>query len=425
MKKKLLILLLSATLLLILFILGCDNTSTQDENTLTLLAKTSDIEQVYIQRIIDQYVTQTGNEINITTIENASFDKEASTMFDQGNIPDLFIHFNDAELSHYNVSENFYYMNNESWLDELTDASKAYCLDDNENILGLPFWENSISGCYYNKTILDNLGLRPAYTQEEFNVLCQTLKDVGYTPMYWSANGCNWMFQFGLDPIFADNPELLEKLNKNEITYADIPKVRDMIEWLDNANKKGWFNTDYATATWDNIAPAMGNGESVTLFAWDTWFSMNLAEKNKYSTDDFALMPVFMNTTTKGTYEGGNLAMIMANKNSPRLNQALDFLSFCAKPENYNVAFDGISTVNCFKNQTTNIQASMVTDAMVSIETNQRVSTAWPRIIGYKQDDVGAAVLEMFQGKVDVDGCIKLMDEYRINAAKEMNTEGF
>lgn len=33
-----------------------------------------------------------------------------------------------------------------------------------------------------------------------------------------------------LDPIFADNPRLLEQLNKNEITYAYIPAVENMDE---------------------------------------------------------------------------------------------------------------------------------------------------------------------------------------------------
>ncbi len=30
-------------------------------------------------------------------------------------------------------------------------------------------------------------------------------------------------YQFGMDPIFADE-ELLEKLNTNQITYAEIPE---------------------------------------------------------------------------------------------------------------------------------------------------------------------------------------------------------
>lgn len=424
MKKILISLFIFIT---ILSIAGCgEKASEEDENTLTLMAQTSYTGANYIQRIIELYEKSTGNKIKIISFDASEYEEKASKAFEDGDIPDLFTHFNDANLSGYNISENFYYMNDQPWVDELVESVKDYSCDDSGNILGLPFWENSISGCYYNKKILDDLGLRAAYTQAEFDTLCSTLKSIGYTPLYWaSSTGCNWMFQFGLDPIFADNPELLERLNSNEITYADIPAVKDMITWLDNAKKQGWFNNDYEVSGWDAIAPAMENGEAVFIFVWDTWFDTDFSDGGKYNRDDFALMPIFMNTVETGTYEGGNMDMLMVNKNSEKLQMALDFLSFCAMPENYNVAFDGVPTINCFKNQTTNIQDKMVTDAEASVKANHRVSTAWPKIIGYKQDDVGAAVLQMFQGKVDVEGCIKLMDDCRIAAAKELGAEGF
>lgn len=426
MKKRFLPLLLAVlTLLVTTSLTGCEGKSdAQAKNTITLLTKGDD-NPTYIQRIIALYEEKTGNHIEVNIIETPEFEKKATEIFERGDIPDILIHFNDANLAHFNVPDNFYYMNDEPWVDELTEGAKAYCLDSEGNLLGLPFWENSLSGCYYNKTLLDELGLKPASTQTEFDALCRALKSVGHTPMYWAASGCNWMFQFGLDPIFADDPELLKRLNKNEITYADIPKVADMVEWLDEANRQGWFNSDYEESKSEDLASAVANGEIATIFIWDTWFTTDLKEGGKYSAEDFALMPVFMNTEETGTYEGGNMGMIMANKNSERLELILDFLSFCATPENYNVAFEGIATVNCFKNQTTIIQSDMVSNARASIEAHQRVSTAWPKILGYKQEDVGAAVLKMFRGEVDVAGCVKLMDEYRIAAARELGAEGF
>lgn len=427
MKKKIIRLFFTWVMLIFLIgLTGCGNHSENpSENTLTLLIKKSDIEKVYIQRMIQLYEEKTGGKVEQIVIPDVDFEEESAKRIQRGEVPDLFLHFNNSSLNYFHVSENFYYMNNEKWIDELTDGARVYCLDSEGNILGLPFWESSVSGCYYNKKLLNELGLKPAATQAEFDALCQALKSIGYTPMYWAANGCNWMFQFGLGPIFADNLELLEQLNQNQITYADIPEVVQMVEWLDNANKKGWFNHDYADTDWDAIAPAMEKGDAVCVFIWDTWFSTDFQENDLYLSEDFALMPVFMNTADRGTYEGGNMNMLMVNKNSERLELALDFLSFCANAENYNVAFDGVFTVNCFKGQTTNIQSSMVTDAMVSIQENQRPSVVWPKIIGYKQDDVGAAVLKLFQGEVDVAGCIKLMDEYRITSAKELGAEGF
>ncbi len=408
------------TLAVTFFLTSCG----QDEDgiTLTLMGKKSDLEKSYMTNIFEHYEKSTGNKLDIISYEDKDYETEASEKFEKGEAPDIFLHFHNSDLGRFNIPDNFYYLNNEDWVSDLTDNARAYCRDNEGHLLGLPFWENSVSGCYYNKTILDSLGLKPATTQAEFNVLCQVLSDTGYTPICWPADGCSWMIQFGLDPVFADNPSLLKKLNNKEITFADIPAVKAMTQWIADAANKGWFGSDYLKDGWDDISPALSSGKAVMTFIWDTWFYTDFEKGEKYSLDDFALMPIFMNTADKGTYEGGNLNMMMVNKNSGQLKAALEFLSFCAQKENYNIAFDGISTVNCFKGQTTNIQSKMVTDASASIRKNERVSTAASRIAGYSADDMASAFVSMFQKETDVAGCIRLMDNYRIKEAGKWET---
>lgn len=407
------------------FLTSCKGTDHSDGVTLSLVGKKSDLEKSYMTSIFEQYETATGNKLKIIPYEDSEFEDSASELFAAGEAPDLFMHFHNADLSRFEVSENFYYLNEEAWVEDLTDSAAAYCRDAEGNLLGLPFWENSVSGCYYNKTVLDSLGLKPATTQKEFDVLCQALVATGITPLCWPADGCSWMPQFGMDPIFADDPSLLEKINHNEISYADIPQMRDMVQWLSDAAQKGWFGADYLETGWDEISHDMASGKAVMTFIWDTWFYTDLEPEGTYTVDDFAVMPVFMNTVPEGTYEGGNLNMMMVNKNSEHLDEALEFLSFCATPEHYNAAFDGISTVNCFKGQTTNIQSQMVTDAEESIAGKERVSTASTRIIGYSAVTMKDLLNDMFRGKLDVDSCLQRMDESRIAAARGQGAEGF
>lgn len=424
-KRHFTLLILTAVLLLTSCSENHKKTDNTNNNSLTIMGRKSDMEKSYMTRIFDKYKTDTGNKLNIVAFEDDEFETDAAKKFADGNAPDIFMHFNNADLKRFDVANNFYYLNNEDWVADLTNSSRAYCQDKEGNLLGLPFWESSVSGCFYNKTLLDSLGLKPAATQAEFDMLCQVLADIGYTPICWPADGCTWMFQFGLDPIFADDPSLLEKLNKNEISYSDIPAVTKMVKWVSDAADKGWFGSNYLENGWSDISLIMGSGKAVMTFIWDTWFYTDFEKGNKYSVDDFALMPAFMNTADSGTYEGGNLNMMMVNKNSKRLDKALEFLSFCASPENYNIAFDGISTVSCFKEQTTNIQSSMVTDAGASIASNERVSTAASKIIGYSADDVSAAFDRMFNKKTDVAGCVRLMDDYRVKEAKKQGEAVF
>ena len=427
MMKKICYALLALCLASALVLTGCADMAENAGGsvTITVMGRKNDLAKSYMTSIFDQYEKATGNRIKPLPIEDAEFEAQAAGSFANGDVPDIFLHFHNSDLDRFDVKNNFLYLNDEDWVDELTDSSREYCLDEDGNLMGLPFWESSISGCYYNKTILDSLGLRPAATQSEFDVLCQAIKSAGYTPICWAADGSAWPVQFALDPIFADDPDLLKKINKNEITFSDIPEIADMARWIGGAAQNGWFGPNYLTQSIDDIGPVMSTGQAVMTFIWDTWFYTDLPEDGKYKIDDFALMPAFLNTTPNGTYEGGNLNMMMVNKNGKHVDDCLDFLDFCADKENYNKAFDGISTADCFKNQTTNIESPMVTDAAESVAANLRASTAASKILGYGDEDVTLALDALFRNETDAEGCVKLMDGYRTSAAASEGKDGF
>ncbi len=416
---------ITALILSIVLLVSFLLTSCSGGKTLTIMGKKSDMEKSYMTAVFKLYEEKTGNKIKVVSIEDVEFEATASQNIANGDVPDILMHFNNSDLHRFDVEKNFYYLNDEKWVSELTDSAKAYCLDSQGNLIGFPFWESSVSGCYYNKTLLDSLGLEPATTQAEFDTLCQTLADMGQTPICWAQDGCTWMAQFGLDPVFADEPELLEKLNNNEIKYSDIPQVRNMAAWIEKAADNGWFGTNYLKTGWSDISPALSSGKAVMTFIWDTWFYTDFEKDGKYTVDDFAVMPVFFNTVEGGTYEGGNLNMMMLNKNGDKLELAREFLEFCAEPENYNAAFDGISTVKCFNRETANIQSKMVTDAAASIAERERVSTAASKIVGYSAEDVASALENLLRKKTDAAGCVKIMDSLRTEEAKKQGAEAF
>lgn len=383
--------------------------SAQTDN-LSIVIKDDDMRD-YIDIAINMFEEETGNQVDLIIYESEEFDDKVKEAFAQGEGPDILLHYNNSLLEAIGL-DHFLVLNDQAWVDDLMDGSRAYCNDHDGNLLGLPFWESSVSGCYYNKTILEGMGLRMATTQSEFDTLCETLKSVGYTPLYW-GNKCGWFYQLGLDPIFADNPDLLKQLNDDEISYADIPEVRSMVQWIYDANEKGWL---YGTTNESDLADAsepLADGEVVMVDIWDTWFEESF-EPEKYSTSDFAIMPVFMGTADKGTYEGGNLNMMLVNKDGVHRDQAIEFLEFCASPSTYNKAFDGVPTGKVFKGENTNLTSDMIASAESSIASLQRVSSAEPKILGYSQEDLITCFSMLFKGEIDVDGCIAMMDEMRL-----------
>ncbi|MDO4547602.1 MAG: ABC transporter substrate-binding protein [Clostridia bacterium] len=417
---------LTTLILALILATACLAPAVAQGETITLMGNATDLAKSYMTSIISQYEQATGNKIDLISIDGTNFDTIATSKFATGDIPDIFQHFNDSNMNNYDVPNNFLYLNDQPWVSDLTQGAIEYSTDGDGNLLGLPYWESSVSGCFYNKTLFAELGLEPATNQAEFDELCQALTDNGHIAICWPTNGCSWMYQFALDPIFADDGgEKLERLNRNEIKYADIPEVKQMAEWVKMAADAGWFGYSYLTDGWSDITVLLGTGEAAMMYIWDTWFYTDFDESYGYTKDDFGIMPIFMGTCDEGTYEGGNLNMLMVNKNGSKVDLALEFLNFCATSEHYNEAFAGIATVSVFNNQTANIQSTMVTEAIDSINALQRTSTANPKIIGYTQPETGSAIQELLLGNVDADGCVNLMDEYRIATAKALGIEGF
>lgn len=436
MKKrtKQLLSILTCTTLALTSLAGCQTDKggssaskekSKDGVTLTLYGNADDAAKPYMKNIFKLYEEKTGNKIDVQGLDASNFESVCLTKFQTGDIPDVLMHFGGYSLDAYNPAENFVDFSDASWVSDVADTSIAQTKRDGI-VYGLPFWESSVSGCFYNKEIFEKQGLKVPTTQEEFDKVCQSLLDADIQPIYMAAAD-SWplLYQFGMDPIFKDAPTL-EKLNSNQITYSDIPEMNALMSWYKTSAEKGYFGKTVSTDTWDYGSEVLGTGEAAMIFCWDSWFDTDYDQDSyDYKSDDFGLMPIFMGTANEGTYEGGNNSLLLVNKNGKNLDTAKEFIEFCATPENYNKAFEGVATTPTFKKMTTNKLSSQYKGAEASIQKVGNASIANPEIIGFSQGDGGKCIQELLIGNVDVNGCLKLMDDARIKVAKSQNVNGF
>nr|WP_302135494.1 ABC transporter substrate-binding protein [uncultured Schaedlerella sp.] len=395
-----------------------------DGATLTLYCNADDMAKPYMQKIISMWEEESGNKIDQQGLDTDNAETIALTKFTTGDIPDLYVHFGNSNLKNFNPEENFVDWTDAEWVSDIQDSVLPQALY-NDKIIGLPFWEASNSGCFYNKKIFEELEISQPTTQEEFDKACDTLLENGIQPIYLAAAD-SWpiLYQFALDPVIEEHPEYLEQLNAGELTYAEIPEFTSMCEWFLSAAEKGYFGKNYASDTWDYCSEVLGTGEAAMMFCWDTWFDTDYdSESYDYVGEDFGIMPVFMGTCDEGTYEGGNVNLMMANKNGDHVEEAKDFINFMSEPDNYNEAFDGISTAAVFKGQTTNVNSSQYEENKESVDKLIRASSAQPKIVGYNQGEGGKALLQLMSGDISVEECIKLIDDDRIATLKSFEQE--
>lgn len=392
--------------------------------TLTLLANQDWVTKPYMKTIWQLYEEKTGNKLDIQAVPIDSGETIMKTKFATGEIPDIFMHFGGSGLAAYQPEKNFVDFSDAAWIPDVQD----YVLPQatyNDKVYGLPFWEASISGIIYNTEIFDKLGLAMPSTQAEFMAVCAALQSAGIDPMYLAFKD-TWplLYQFGVDNMFLDSA-VLNELNSNKLAYADIPAFKSMVQWYKDMADKGYFGEKFATNTWDGAPAALGEEKAAMMLAWDSYANSDLDVKYPGISSKFSIMPAFVGAVDGGSYEGPNVCLTFANKNSKNVSAAIEYVNFMANPANYNEAFRDFGTTPVFKGEYANKTTALYDSAADVIAQKTVASTAWPSVIGFTQVEGAKYIQECMLGISTVDECIAAMDNDRMEIAKAQQTPGF
>lgn len=379
--------------------------------TLTLWAQENELDRSYIRRALARYQKLGGNKLEITEIPADAFKETVARAFasPDADKPDLLLSYGGTNVEKFKPDDNFYDFTNAPWVQDLTATSINQTIY-NGKVIGLPHWEASISGTLYNKKLFQKYGLQPPSTQAEFMEVCRVLKEAGVTPVYLPYAGSSMLlYQLPLDTLVQDS-KIISGLNSGTGSYGDLPGMEKIVQWYRDMAQNGYFGEDYEQNDWDGMSPALESEKYAMMLCWDTW----LYSDYKGDPSDFGLMPAFIGVPDEGTFEGPNLALLIVNKNSPRLDAAVGFISFMADPYNYNVAFEGFYSAPVFRQQVGSISTPQYVEVERLIDKHFRSSTAWLRIRGFSQMDASfiQAYMKDNAGMTAAD-CIHSMDAAR------------
>ncbi|MCB9421739.1 MAG: extracellular solute-binding protein [Ardenticatenaceae bacterium] len=306
--------------------------------TLTYLVDDGETDQLLVHTFADAYMEL---HPNVTIeIENrpqgGDGDNVVKTRLATGEMTDVFFYNAGSLLQALNPSDTLVDLTNEPFMANVDDAFKQ-TVAQNGKVFGVPSQSSMGGGILYNKKVYEDLGLSVPLTWDEFAANNEIIKEAGIAPVI-ATFGDTWTSQlFVLADYYnvqAANPNFAEEFTANEAKYATTPAALAGFKYVQEGYDKGWYQQDFATATFNQGLEMLANGEGahypMLSFALPT-IATNWPDK----VNDIGF---FAQPGPDASSNGATIWMLSANyipltTTGEKLEVAKDFLAFTVSPE--------------------------------------------------------------------------------------------
>jgi raffinose/stachyose/melibiose transport system substrate-binding protein len=190
-------------------------------------------------------------------------DNLTKTKLSTGEMSDVFYYNSGSLLQALNPDQTLVNLADEDWVGDLTDDFKTVVSTDN-GLYGAPLGSSFAGAIVYNKPIYEELGLSIPTSWDEFMSNSAAIKAAGKVPIA-QTYGDTWTSQLFVLGDFANvmaaDPDWAEQYTANKRKYAEEPALAGF-QHQEDAYKAGYFNEDFASASYDDGARMVATGEA-------------------------------------------------------------------------------------------------------------------------------------------------------------------
>ncbi|MDO4336842.1 MAG: ABC transporter substrate-binding protein [Eubacteriales bacterium] len=219
-----------------------------------------------------------GIKVDLVTMPNEDIESVISTKLATNDPPDIFLANAPQCAEQYNASQTCEILDDEPWVERLAAADILKYSGDG-HIYAMPAYNPTtfFGGIYYNKEKMKELGYEDPKpeTMEEFWAILEDIKGQGVTPLYMTDADA-WTTQvwttMGWGVALDDQKDTIyEELLTNQIKFAEIPELVEILQELQDIYTKGYANENHASKSYDTAMAVIGNGESPMVIQGE-WF---------------------------------------------------------------------------------------------------------------------------------------------------------
>lgn len=399
-------------------------------STITLMASSDWVTDAEMQ-LGTNFEAATGIQVVYDLYQD---DVYLDTLFDKlgsDRSPDIFMTQSGLAIKNtYHLDKYAVDLSNEPWMTVYDTFSAAETSIDGHNY-GMSYFDNTTDYyMIYNKKLLSRAGVTEIpTTYDAFASMCQSVADTGVIPIYEPmADGWHQTMLFAETGQFLEKrePGMIEKLNDNTITFAEIDSLKLALEQIQNLALSGYMGKNFATDTYDNAEGYLANGEyAMCMLRPGMIHSIVSSEMNKgFTKEDFGIMllPICDNQILNVHPTGPSKYI---SSTSPNIDAAKLYLQYIAAKDSLQYVIDNANSVNNLPfdlGQTTGHDE--VTREFLDRFGDEESGLVLQDEVTYFNEqwgEISSDILNMCEGTISPEDVLNRIDERRTSLAQAAN----
>lgn len=374
----------------------------------------------------EKFEEQTGIHVDYQIVPADQYFSVLMTKLNSGEGPDIFGGQSGKYdiVSQYDVESNAVDLSGESWVANYSEFEKEQT-SVGDAVYGATYFDTTTDFyMVYNKKLFEEAGISAVPTTfDEYMDDCQKLLDNGVEPFYeCTADGWHhvmWFCEIG-GRFEEKNPNLADKLNNNEITFAEVADFKTCLEQIKEMADKGYFGDNYQSDEYAGMAAALGSGEyAMTMAKPGTIAEIADASNGTYTVDDFGMFYIpTLDNQVLNVHPCGPTRFIYSG--SANIDAAKQYFEFMTSPESIQYMIDNEPKVENLPYEVGQTPAySEYTRNF--IDNSEKKGTVYQDSIKYLNPqwfDFGQDIIAYLNGDMTVDEVLEKVDERRTQQAE-------
>ena len=395
--------------------------------TITVMASQDWVEDAE-QELGKKFEEQTGIHVDYQIVPADQYQDLLLTRLNSGEGPDIWgAQSGFALKTTYNVEENAVDLSNEPWMSSYSRFSAEQTGVDGKNY-GLTYYDTTTDYyMVYNKKLFEAAGAKVPTTFAELTDTCDKLLASGVTPIYEPlADGWHVLMLWAGNGQVHDKvePGIIDKLNKNETTFAENENMKKAIDQLNTLAQNGYFGDNYMSDEFADAEGYMASGEfAMCNLKPGSINKIVESDLNKagYTAEDFGLfvLPICDNQYLNIHPTGPSRFIYSGSKN---IDAAKQYLAFLLEKDNVQYLIDTAADVENLPVEVgQKPEYSQTTlDFLGSFDDEHSGMVLQDVLLYYNEQwmDINADLAAMFIGDMTSEDVLKGIDERRTQLAQ-------